>query len=78
MTKEMTQKCITLKDLQEVLGIGSTKAYELVTTPGGIPSVRIGRAIRIRERDLEDWLEQQRHLAGHGFGLPAATTEKGP
>jgi excisionase family DNA binding protein len=53
---------ITVKDLQDILGIGHTKAYELVTTPGGIPSVRIGRSIRISQRELAHWLGQQGYM----------------
>ncbi len=52
---------ITVKDLQEILGIGHTKAYELVTSPGGLPSVRIGKSIRISRRELATWLEQRKH-----------------
>jgi excisionase family DNA binding protein len=52
---------LTLRQMQEMLGIGHTKAYELVTTPGGIPNIRIGRAIRINRRELTDWLEQQKY-----------------
>jgi excisionase family DNA binding protein len=52
---------LTLREVQEMLGIGHTKAYELVTTPGGIPNVRIGRVIRVNRRDLDDWLEQRKH-----------------
>ena len=52
---------LTLQEVQEMLGIGHTKAYELVTTPGGIPNVRIGRAIRINRRELIDWLERQKY-----------------
>jgi excisionase family DNA binding protein len=52
---------LTLREMQEMLGIGSTKAYELVTMPGGIPNVRIGRAIRINKRELTNWLEQQKY-----------------
>jgi excisionase family DNA binding protein len=52
---------ITVKDLQDILGIGHTKAYELVTTPEGIPSVRIGRSIRINQRELAHWLEQRKY-----------------
>ena len=52
---------LTLREVQEMLGIGSTKAYDLVTTPGGIPNVRIGRAIRINRRELADWLDRQKH-----------------
>jgi hypothetical protein len=29
---------LNLRDVQEMLGIGHTKAYELVTTPGGYPT----------------------------------------
>lgn len=57
---------LTLREMQQMLGIGHTKAYELVTTPGGIPSVRIGRAIRINRRDLTDWLEQQKYQNVNG------------
>jgi len=52
---------LTLRDIQELLVIGHTKAYELVTTPGGIPSVRIGRAIRINRRELDAWLEHRKY-----------------
>lgn len=52
---------LTLREVQEMLGIGHTKAYELVTKPGGIPNVRIGRAIRINRRELTDWLERQKY-----------------
>jgi len=52
---------ITVKDLQEILGIGHTKAYELVTTHGGVPSVRIGKSIRISRQELTRWLEQRKY-----------------
>ena len=52
---------LTPREVQQMLGIGHTKAYELVTKPGGIPNVRIGRAIRINRRELTDWLERQKH-----------------
>ena len=52
---------LTPREVQEMLGIGHTKAYELLTKPGGIPNVRIGRAIRINRRELDDWLERQKY-----------------
>ena len=53
---------LTLRELQEMLRIGHTKAYELVNKPGGIPNFRIdGRIIRINRRELADWLEQQKY-----------------
>jgi excisionase family DNA binding protein len=60
MSEQTVQEWLTLRQVQEILGIGSTKAYELVAT-GEIPSVRIGRAIRVSRQELERWLEEQRY-----------------
>jgi excisionase family DNA binding protein len=49
-----------LKDVQQLVGIGRTKAYELVTT-GELPAVRIGRCIRVSRRELDEWLRAQRY-----------------
>jgi excisionase family DNA binding protein len=53
---------LNLHEVQEILGIGRTKVYELVAT-GQIPSVRIGRSIRINRRRLEEWLDQQTFMS---------------
>jgi excisionase family DNA binding protein len=60
MEENTAREWITLREMQEVLGIGSTKAYSLVAS-GEVPSVRIGRAIRISRKELEHWLEEQRY-----------------
>jgi len=49
---------LSLKDVQRLLGIGRTKAYELVTT-GELPAVRIGRCIRVNRKELDEWLRAQ-------------------
>lgn len=46
MRQENEQEFISLNELQEILSIGRTKAYDLVTS-GDLPAVRIGRIIRI-------------------------------
>ena len=51
---------LSLKDVQHLVGIGRTKAYELVTT-GELPAVRIGRCIRVNRRELDAWLRAQRY-----------------
>jgi len=50
---------LSLKDVQQLLGIGRTKAYELVVA-GEIPAVRIGRVLRVSRQQLKAWLETQR------------------
>ncbi len=51
---------LSLKEVQHLLGIGRTKAYELVTI-GELPAVRIGRCIRVNRRELDEWLRAQRY-----------------
>lgn len=60
MRPDNEQEFISLNELQEILGIGRTKAYDLVTS-GDLPAIRIGRIIRINKQDLTDWLEQQKY-----------------
>jgi excisionase family DNA binding protein len=60
MRPDNAQEFISLNELQEILGIGRTKAYDLVAS-GELPAVRIGRIIRVDMRDLTDWLERQKY-----------------
>ena len=60
MRPENEQEFISLNQLQDILGIGRTKAYDLVAS-GELPAVRIGRIIRVDMRDLTDWLERQKY-----------------
>ena len=60
MRLENEQEFISLNQLQKILGIGRTKAYDLVTS-GDLPAVRIGRSIRVDKRDLSDWLERHKY-----------------
>ncbi len=55
----VSQEWLSIQQLQDLLGIGHTKAYSLVAS-GEIPSVKIGRIIRINQRDLGKWLDQQK------------------
>ena len=65
---------LSLKDIQQLLGIGRTKAYELVTT-GGLPAVRIGRCIRVNRKELDEWLRAQRYADWTGRDFLLSTTE---
>jgi excisionase family DNA binding protein len=53
------QEWLSLRDVQQLLGIGRTKAYELVVA-GEIPAVRIGRVLPVNREELESWLQTQR------------------
>lgn len=54
------EKYLKVTEVAEFLRIGRTRAYELVSS-GEIPSVRIGRNIRVSRKELERWLEGRRH-----------------
>lgn len=64
MQTEVEQKeWFTTDELVRWLGLGRTKAYEMLRT-GEIPSYKIGRIRRIRRQDLEAWLERNKFGSG--------------
>ncbi|MGH3085690.1 MAG: helix-turn-helix domain-containing protein [Rubrobacteraceae bacterium] len=50
---------LKVPEVAEMLQIARSRAYELVGE-GEIPSVRIGRSVRVSRRELEKWLEDRR------------------
>jgi excisionase family DNA binding protein len=49
---------ITVEEAARRLGIGRSLAWRLVRS-GELPSVRLGRLVRIPEQSLADWLKQR-------------------
>jgi excisionase family DNA binding protein len=50
---------LKVPEVAQVLRIARSRAYELVGS-GEIPSVRIGRSVRVSRRQLELWIEEHR------------------
>jgi len=50
---------LKVPEVAKVLRIARSRAYELVGS-GEIPSVRIGRSVRVRRKDLDKCLEDWR------------------
>lgn len=50
---------LKVPEVAAVLRIARSRAYELVAE-GEIPSVRIGRSVRVSRRELEQWLDGRR------------------
>ena len=61
MKPDNEQEFISLNQLQELFGIGRTKAYDLVAS-GELPAIRVGRAIRVRLADFNRWAERQSYF----------------
>lgn len=55
----MQDQIMTIPEVAEYLKLSKSKVYLLVQT-GIIPHIKIGRNVRIREKDLYKWLEQNR------------------
>jgi excisionase family DNA binding protein len=47
---------LRIPEVAETLGIGRTKIYELIAT-GELPTIRVGRAVRISVSTLQKWVE---------------------
>ena len=60
ITEEMTEKALWVKDLEEYLNIGYSKALNLMRS-AGFPSIRLGRRYFVMRSDLEDWIRKYRY-----------------
>jgi excisionase family DNA binding protein len=49
---------LDVADVQQLTGLGRTKAYELVES-GEIPSIRIGRARKVPYVALLEWIQKK-------------------
>ncbi len=53
---------LKVPEVAEILRIARSRAYEMVAE-GKIPSVRIGRSVRVNRKELDRWLEKQRYAS---------------
>lgn len=63
----MPETLLTVKDVAQRLAIGRTTVYELISR-GGLKTIKIGRARRIPESALDEWIAQH-------FALDTGETE---
>ena len=49
---------LRIPEVAETLGIGRTKIYELIAI-GELPTIRVGRAVRISVSTLQKWVEER-------------------
>ena len=53
---------LSIEEVCQALGMGKSFAYKRIKN-GEIPSIRLGRSIKVKRQDLEEYLESQRHLS---------------
>jgi excisionase family DNA binding protein len=57
MQVEITREWVTYKQAEELSGLSRTTLWKLLSA-GEIKAARIGRAVRINRRSLDDYLER--------------------
>ena len=57
-TGQFDKRTYTVDEIQDILGISRTSAYNLVKKKA-FHSVRIGGRIRISKKSFDEWLDQQ-------------------
>jgi excisionase family DNA binding protein len=62
MNEKITQSeghlvLLKAEQVAEILNIGLSKAYQLMQT-GEIPTIRFNRSVRVRQSDLEEFIEK--------------------
>ncbi len=58
VSMENEKRTYTVDEIQDILEIGRTSAYNLVKT-NEFRSVRVGGHIRISKKSFDDWLDRQ-------------------
>lgn len=54
---------LTIEDVQEILGIGRSKAYQLIRNRT-IPSIHIGKTIRVSKLNMINYIN---HVSNEGY-----------
>ena len=55
----MDKLLLTVKEVAYLTGVSRSKLYEdILDQPGGIPTVHIGRAVRVPKAAVEHWVER--------------------
>lgn len=49
---------LTAEEVAEILRVSTMTVYRLIRS-GELPAVRVGRSYRVREADLDEYLERQ-------------------
>jgi excisionase family DNA binding protein len=63
--RQISPKLLSVAQVAMALGIGITKAYELVWA-SEIASLRVGRVLRVRVEDVDAYIERQAAAGARG------------
>jgi excisionase family DNA binding protein len=61
----MDEMLLKIPQVCDLTQLGRSTIYQLLDRPGGLATVRIGRAVRVHIDEVRSWVERQQ-AAGHG------------
>jgi len=62
-TEELTEYLMTVEELRQFLRVGRTFTYGILAD-GAMPTLRLGRALRVRRSDVERFVEEHTKRGG--------------
>lgn len=65
-TEAQAKMLLTVEEAVDLLGIGRTLGWRLVQE-GKLPSVRLGRCVRVPRQELEAWVTRQAREGPQGY-----------
>jgi excisionase family DNA binding protein len=68
---------LRVNEAADALSLGRSKAYELVRS-GALPSVRVGRSLRIPVAALETWINERAAVGANDNGSEVGTDDRRP
>lgn len=57
--KGEVMRLLTVKDIAKSLSFSEMTVWRLIHE-GGLPAIQIGKSLRVKEEDLESWVEKHR------------------
>ncbi len=69
MTENDSRLLLRVPEVAAALGIARSLAYEMARD-GRLPTVHIGKAVRVPRRQLEEWIEERARAEAVGLRRP--------
>lgn len=55
-------RLLKAREVAQVMGVSESRAYHLMSS-GVLPVIRIGKAVRVSQNELDKWIQEQSRAA---------------
>ncbi len=77
MEEKMNEMIYTIPEIAQYLKLSKSKVYQLVQK-GQLPHIKIGKNVRVKESDLNQWIDKQRQDFDPSFSTGWSNRTKKP